>query len=215
MNYSRSALITLAAALFFAVLTPLYAEKRPPMDMNGRGRGMRGNAVFWRVFSELSDAERKKMQELQRNNPEEFAAEMRKRVEAHEKKIQAKIEHLSALIGKYRKSTDEKERAKLKDELIKLEKEQFEQRLAGMARTIANTKQRVALMEKELEKRNAKKDAIVEARVDALLSGELPVPVSPRLRRGGPPHPGNRGNMPPGRFRGGPPMAPRHPGMGK
>ena len=136
---------------------------------------MRRNAMIWRVFSELDDAERKKMQELQRENPEKFALEMRSRAEAFEKQEQEKVQKLLSLIDRYRKSSDKEERAKLKAEIAKTEKERFNKRLAGHERVINSTKRRLALMEEELAKRKAKKDAIVEARVEALLSGELPV----------------------------------------
>ena len=163
---------------------------------------MRRNAVLWRVFSQLNDAERKKMHDLQRNNPEAFTVEMRKLVDKYEQLERIRNERLLSLIDKYRKSKDEKERAKLKDELTRMEKERFEQHLAGLSRTIANTRRRLAFMEKELNKRKAKKEAIVDARVEAILTGKIPVfapqgsPPPPQ----GPPGPPRR---PP--FRGKPP----------
>jgi hypothetical protein len=178
-------IVCLGALLF--VLTPLYGEKsssvgagKRPLPPPGKGRGphhygMRRNAVFWRVFSQLSEPERKKMQELQRNEPEKFTAEMRKLAEKYEQRELAWRNKLTSLIEKYRKSSDKNERSKLKAEITVMEKERFDQRIAGLTRTIAGAKRRVAMMEEDLKKRKDKAAAIVDARVEALLNGEIPV----------------------------------------
>lgn len=182
----------------------LYAGKPvpPPEKMPHPGKralpekgkpkwGMRGNAIMWRVFSQLDDGERKRLQTLQRNNPEQFTAEMRKLAEKYEKQERAWYSKMTFLIEKYRKSTDKEERSKLKAEIARMEKVRFDQRVAGLERTIAGAKRRVAMMERELEKRRTKAAAIIEARVEALLAGEIPVmPHPPRGHRPPrPPHP--------------------------
>lgn len=193
----RSALMVIA--VFSGTL--LAAEKTPgqtpppsahakPGPGGHRMKGMRRNALIWRVFSQLNETERKKMQELQRSNPEAFAAEMRKLAEQYEKKENAWRQKMVLLTGKYRKSTDKTERARLKAEVMKMEKERFGRRLSGLERTISATKKRVALMEQELNKRKERAEAIVEARVEALLSGELPLMGPPRRGPGAPPRRG-------------------------
>lgn len=160
------------------MVPPRGRGEMPPHRFRGgdrRAENMYRNAMIWRVFSELDDAERKKMQELQRENPEKFALEMRSRAEALEKKELEMVRKLQSLIEKYRNSSDKEERAKLKSEISRMEKERFNKRLAGHERIINSTKRRLAMMQEELEKRKAKKEAIVEARVEAMLSGELPV----------------------------------------
>ena len=183
-------------------LAPLYGEKASPVGAGkrplppGKGRGphhygMRRNAVFWRVFSQLSEPERKKMQELQRNDPEKFAAEMRKLAEKYEQRELAWRNKLTSLIEKYRKSSDKNERSKLKAEITVMEKERFDQRIAGLTRTIAGAKRRVAMMEEDLKKRKDKAAAIVDARVEALIKGEIPVMPPRRVmppRKEGIPH---------------------------
>ena len=174
------------------------AAQEKPGPGNGRMRGMRRNALIWRAFSQLNETERKKMQELQRSNPEAFAAEMRKLAEQYEKKENAWREKMELLTEKYRKSTDKAERSKIKAEMMKMEKVRFDKRLGDLEKTIAATKQRVALMEQDLKKRKERSDAIVEARVEAILSGELPLPGAGPVR---PPMMG-----PPRRGPGAPPM---------
>ena len=177
------------------------AAQEKPGPGNGRMRGMRRNALIWRAFSQLNETERKKMQDLQRSNPEAFAAEMRKLAEQFEKKENSWREKMGLLTEKYRKSTDKAERSKIKAEMMKLEKERFDKRLGDLEKTIAATKRRVAFMEQELKKRKERSDAIVEARVDAILSGELPLmgpPVMGPPRRGPGAPPLHRGpGMPP------------------
>ena len=121
-------------------------------------------------------------------NPEAFAAEMRKLVDKFEQQERTRIQKLKSLIEQYRKSSDKDERNRLKAEVAKMEKEIFNKRLAGLSRTISNAKRRVAMMEQEYKKRKAKADDIVKARVDALLTGELPVWSFPP-RRNAPPRP--------------------------
>ena len=179
------------------ILAPLCAEEMPPKEMKrerfsgksrGQSHGMRRNAVFWRVFSQLSEPERKKMQELQRNDPEQFTVEMRKLAEKYEKQALAWRSKLTSLIEKYRKSTDRNEKAGLKAEITAMEKERFEKHISGLTKTIEGAKRRVAMMEVELKKRRAKADAIVNARVEALIKGEIP--VMPPRRPGPPRKPG-------------------------
>ncbi len=173
----------------------MMGPMRPGMMRPGAARG----AAMWRAFSLLDEAERKKMLELQRNDPDKFFAEMRKLSAEFEKQEQARLKKLQCLIDKYRNSTDKAERERLKAELTKMERAQFDKRIAGLTRTVESTKRRLALMEQGLKERKEKADAIVDARVEALLSGEIPVaPAFPpaHMRQGpprqGPPHQGPR-----------------------
>ena len=190
MEHSKITRFMTIAGAAVLTLSPLCAEKLPPPRERSAAvmRGMRRNAMSWRVFSQLSDAERKKMHELQRSNPEAFSAEMRKLVDKFEQQERTRIQKLKSLIEQYRKSSDKDERNRLKAEVAKMEKEIFNKRLAGLSRTISNAKRRVAMMEQEYKKRKAKADDIVKARVDALLTGELPVWSFPP-RRNAPPRP--------------------------
>lgn len=177
MNNAKIVTIAVLSAGIMAALTPLCAEKLPPPPHQGnvKVRGMRRNALVWRVFSQLSEPERRKMQELQRNNPEAFTQKMRELADKYEQQENAWRNKMIALVDKYRKSTDKAEREKLKAEVVKMEKERFDKRLSSLAGMIAATKRRVALMEQELNKRKARSAEIIDARAEAILSGELPV----------------------------------------
>lgn len=167
--------------------------KGPGMMMRpGMRPGAARGAAMWRAFSLLDEAERKKMLELQRNDPDKFFSEMRRLSAEFEKQEQARLKKLQCLIDKYRTSTDKAERKRLKTELTKMEKAQFDKRIAGLTRTVESTKRRLVLMEQGLKERKEKADAIVEARVEALLSGEIPVAPAfpPAHMRQGPPRQG-------------------------
>lgn len=195
-----------------AAPAPGTANSPAKSGMNNRG-GRRGNALIWRVFSQLPENERRKMQELQRNNPEQFAAEMRKIAEKYEQHENSWYKKMISLVNRYRESTDKNEKAKLKAEISQLEKSRFEKRLDGLEKMIAATKKRVSLMEQDLKKRKERSKEIIEARVEAILSGEIPVgpafmphprkpgagPQMGHPRRPGPPmpHPHRPGPMPP------------------
>ena len=163
--------------------------KGPGMMRPGMRPGAARGAAMWRAFSLLDEAERKKMLELQRNDPDKFFAEMRRLSAEFEKQEQARLKKLQCLIDKYRTSTDKAERERLKTELTKMERAQFDKRIAGLTRTVESTKRRLALMEQGLKERKEKADAIVDARVEALLSGEIPVAPAypaPHMRQGPP-----------------------------
>ena len=221
MKFSGFAKIALGCMVSATVLcgaektaqpSPEKGEKVAQNTVRSRSN-RRGNALIWRVFSQLPENERKKMQELQRNNPEQFAAEMRKIAEKYEQQENAWLKEMNSLVKSYRESSDKNERARLKAEISRLEKGRFEKRLQGFEKMIAATKKRVELMEQDLKKRKEHSKEIVEARVEAILSGEIPVgpafmphprkpgpgPQMGRPRKPGPPmpHPRRPGPMPP------------------
>lgn len=180
--------------------SPEKGEKVAQNTVKSRSN-RRGNALIWRVFSQLPENERRKMQELQRNNPEQFAAEMRKIAEKYEQHEKSWYKKMISLVNRYRESSDKNEKAKLKAEISQLEKSRFEKRLDGLEKMIAATKKRVELMEQDLKKRKERSKEIIEARVEAILSGEIPVGPAfmPHPRKPGPPmpHPRRPGPMPP------------------
>ena len=171
--------IVMIAGGIAAAAIPLGAgEKALPVPE--RRKIFRGH-MAWRAFSQLNEPERKKMQALQRSDPERFAAEMKLLAEKYEKKEIAWRGKMRALIAQYRRSSDVKEKEKIKAEITKMETERFQQRISALAKTIAVNKLRVAMMEKELKKRRERSKDIVEARVDAILTGEIPLtPALPK-----------------------------------
>lgn len=172
-------LLVLAAS----VILPLESGERLPAPP--RERRIPRGALIWRAFSQLNEAERKKIQELQRTDPEKFHAAMQELAEKFEKQENAWRRKMFSLIGQYRRSTDSAEREKIKNEITRMETERFKRRLDGLAKTIARSKRRVAMMERELQKRKERSSAIVGARVEAILSGEIPFdPPGKGFRKG-------------------------------
>lgn len=187
----KNTVIVNVVAAVISVAAAAGAAEAPRKEMPPR-KIMRG-PVVWRIFSQLDETERKKLHELQRSDPEKFAAEMQKLAEKYEANEKEWRNKMHSLIGQFHRSTDKNEREKIKNEIFKMESVRFRQRLDGLERTIATNKRRVALMEQELKKRRERSGAIVEARVEAILSGEIPLNTSdappfhprknPRFRR--------------------------------
>ena len=65
------------------VLSALMVSARPVPEKRPPAPGPSGvSRHIWRAFGELSDAERKEMMQLQRENPEKFLEVMKKKAEA-------------------------------------------------------------------------------------------------------------------------------------
>lgn len=127
---------------------------------------------FWRIFSRLTPAEQKEMMNLQRTDPEKFRAAIHRKAEQIQAEQQLKRQKINELAGKIRNSKDEKETAELRKELHSILKAGFDARLAQMRRNIDVNKKRIARMEAELKKREDNAEAIVNASVDAVISGQ-------------------------------------------
>jgi len=165
--------------------TPPPANRKPPRH-NGVGPAM------WRAFSRLTEAQRQELMKLQNTDPEQFRAKMRALGEALRKEEHTRFEELMKLVERCRVSKDEKEKAALKTEIIARIRKHYLERLEDNKRQLEEMKRRTERLEKELAKRQKNADAIVKARAEALIRGELPPP--PKPRKPGPPE--NNGNNP-------------------
>lgn len=127
---------------------------------------------FWRIFSRLTPAEQKEMMNLQRTDPEKFRAAIHRKAEQIQAEQQLKRQKINELAGKIRNSKDEKEKSELRKELHSILKAGFDARLAQMRRNIDVNKKRIERMEAELKKREDNAEAIINASVDAVISGQ-------------------------------------------
>ena len=151
---------------------------RPPMMQNGP-RSQR-NPGMWRAFSQLSQKEQQELMKLQRTDPEKFRAVMQEKVAEFHAELQARQQKISDLVAKINASKDEKEKSALRAELRSIFKTSFESRISHLRRNIESNKKRIEMMEKELKKREANADAIIDTLTDAAISGKMPVPGKKR-----------------------------------
>ena len=162
-------------------------EKRPsPLARTGEERHSRH---IWRAFGELSDAERKEMLQLQRENPEKFLEVMKKKAEAFFKAEKAERQLIADLAQKYRSEKNKSRKEKIKQELSELLKKRFNKRLSINRKHVENMKKRTRILEQELDKRAANSEKIIQVQLSAVLEGkELRPPRRPY--RGVKPRPG-------------------------
>lgn len=153
-----------AASLFSAdPISPKQPERRTDARLSRH---------IWRAFGELSDAERKKMLHLQRENPAKFQEEMKKKAEAFFEAEKAEKKQFEDLVKKYRSTTDADSKEKIKSEIAQMLKKRFNKRLENNRKHIENMKRRTAILEQELDRRAANADKILEFQLNAVLEGK-------------------------------------------
>ncbi len=137
----------------------------------------------WRAFGRLSEGERQKLMELQRTDPESFQQKLRELGEALYKQEAERTAELRKLVASFRAAGSDAERNRLREKIMTMAREDFQQRLEENRRQLQEMKRRAAQFEKELDKRAANADEAVAARVEALLSGldevRAPLPQPP------------------------------------
>ncbi|MCQ2379148.1 MAG: hypothetical protein MJ016_08110 [Victivallaceae bacterium] len=153
--------VCLAFCMVCAVSATASEKGNPRMD-----------SCMWEAFSCLNDAERAELMKLQRDEPEKFRAEMEKRAEAVYREKLAHYEEMQKIVDRCIASTDEAEKAALKAQLREKLASGFDRRLALHRRQAEAMKRRAASIEKEIDRRAASRDAILDAHLDAVLSGK-------------------------------------------
>ncbi len=174
-------LIFLGALLAgFAVMAEEAAPPpQPPPGGPGARRDDRSGRMFWRAFSQLDEAERKELTELQSRDQEAFRKKMQQKAEEFRKKEEARELQLRKLIESYRKASD-KEKEALKVQLAAFVREDFNRRLEESRRHLESMKQGVKTIEAELVKREKNADAAVNAAVEQMLQTGEPIWLGPR-----------------------------------
>ena len=163
---------------------PSKEHRRPPRPprspmMQTGSRGQR-NPGIWRAFSQLPQEEQKELMRLQRTDPEKFRAIMQEKVAKFHAELLARQQKISDLVAKINAAKDDKEKSALRAELRNIFKSSFESRISHLRRNIESNKKRIEMMEKELKKREANADAIIDALTDTAISGKMPVPRKKR-----------------------------------
>lgn len=158
------------------------AEAVPAMQPERRGDA-RMSRHIWRAFGELSDAERKQMLQLQRENPAKFQEEMQKKAEAFLEAERTERKQFEDLVQTYRNCKDAAQKQKIKTEIAQMLKKRFNKRLENNRKHIESMKRRTAILEQELDKRAANADKILELQLNAILEGkEIRPPRRPERR---------------------------------
>ena len=138
--------------------------------------------LMWQAFARLSQEEKQKLMEIQRQDPEKFRAIMREKAEALHASRMARQRELNDIARRYRESSDPAEKERLKTELREKLRADFNQRLQDARRDLESNRKRLERMEVELRRREKNQDAIVEAVLADKLAGREPPPPPHRRK---------------------------------
>ncbi len=172
-----------------AVKTPaepprqIQEKKLSPPPHNSRSpEKFRRGPGLWKAFSTLSPEEQRELMKIQRQDPEKFKQLMQAKIEVIYQQEQIRRQKQNELVQKYHAEKDPAVREKIKAELRKKINDDFQKRLAANRRDLENNKKRIARMEVELQKREKKRDKIVEAILLNRLS-DNPRPMPDKRRK--------------------------------
>ena len=180
--------LTLAIVLSALAVSARPAPENRPPHHGPAGEG-RLSRHIWRAFGELSDAERKEMMQLQRENPDKFLEVMKKKAEAFFKAEKAERQLLADLVQKYRAEKNKAAKEKIKNEISEILTKRFNKRLALNRKHVESMKKRTQMLEQELDKRAANSEKIINFQLEAMLQGRELRPMRPPFR-GAKPRPG-------------------------
>ena len=181
-------LILTAAVSVLIVSARSLPEKAPLRTQPGPPRESRLSRHIWRAFGELSDAERKEMMQLQRENPDKFLEVMKKKAEEFFNAEKAERQLLTDLVQKYQAEKNKSDKEKIKKQISEILAKRFNKRLALNRKHIESMKKRTQMLEKELDERAANSEKIIKVQLDAILEGkELRPPRRPPHRGPKPP----------------------------
>jgi hypothetical protein len=127
----------------------------------------------WRYFSTLTDEERAKLLQVQRQDPEQFRKILFEKGQLLKQKEFAAFEELKNKVALWKKTTNKVEKEKIKAEITLQLKKDFFKRLAENRRHNEELKKRVLKMELELKKREEKANDIIKAQVEGILNGRI------------------------------------------
>ena len=161
----------------------------PPPPPRGAhpGPGMKNQRIprnIWRAFAELSDAERKEMLNIQRNDPDKFRELMSARALDIEKAERAERQHLTTLVEQFKAAKNDAEKDNIRNQMRDIHRKRFNKRLESNRRHLEAMKRRAEFLEKELDKRAENAEKIVDLLTESMLTGKNPFGEHHERRRG-------------------------------
>lgn len=172
--------LILSAGILAGIVAAAPAEHAPaPPRHPGPGTQerrlrFRNGPGMWMVFSQLSEEERREMEKLQRENPEEFRKIMSEKADKLYREREKRRAELRELAGKCRNAATPEEKANLKKQLAEEVSKDFRRHLEANRKQIGEMKRRTAQLEERLQRREKNMDKAVEDFVNALIEGKAP-----------------------------------------
>jgi len=125
--------------------------------------------LFRKFISELSQEDLEKLKKLNKENPEAFKEEMRKRMESKRSEFEGQNSKASELAGKFHSAQNDNEKAKIKDELRNSVKKEFDSKMEMNRKRLEQAEKQLGEFKVKLDERKKKADEIIDGRVGDLL----------------------------------------------
>ena len=122
-----------------------------------------------KFISELSPEDLERLKKLNKENPEAFREEIRKKLEAKRSEAEGQNKQASELAEKFRKAEGDKEKVKIKGELRDSVKDEFEKKMEINRKRLEQAEKQLSEFKVKLDERKKKADEIIDGRVNDLL----------------------------------------------
>jgi hypothetical protein len=172
MKYLLSGLLI---ALFITV--PAIAEEK---KANNKRQGSEGKyqknterrkpAEQWRILDEISEDERARLRKLYDSDQKAFRKELAKIVSQIRQKEKERDQLVKSLVQKYKTAKDPDEKKKVYEELRKLTRKIFMQKMENNRKRLESLEKHVKTLRRQYEFRKHNADKIIQSRLDALTS---------------------------------------------
>ncbi len=125
--------------------------------------------LFRKFITDLSQEDFEKLKKLNKDNPEAFREELRKRMESKRSELEEQNGKASELAEKFRKVQGDNEKAKIKSDLRDSVKEEFERKMEMNRKRLEQAEKQLGEFRAKLDERRTKADEIINGRVNDLL----------------------------------------------
>ncbi len=125
--------------------------------------------LFRKFISELSPEDLERLKKLNKENPEAFREEIRKKLESKRSESEGQNKQASELAEKFRKADADKEKVKIKNELRDSVKDEFEKKMEINRKRLEQAEKQLSEFKVKLDERKKKADEIIDGRVNDLL----------------------------------------------
>ena len=139
-----------------------------PNKVAGDNFGDRGG-LFGKFISELSQEDFERLKKLNKDNPEAFREEIRKKMESKRSELGEQNGKASELAEKFRKTQDDSEKEKIKNELRNSVKEEFDRKMELNFKRLEQAEKQLGEFKARLDDRKKKTEEIIDGRVNDLL----------------------------------------------
>ncbi|HBC85608.1 MAG TPA: hypothetical protein DCZ94_01510 [Lentisphaeria bacterium] len=145
------------------------AEKERSGKLQIEGMKDRSESVT-KFISQLTPDEIEKFKKLQKENPDAYKEEIKKKLESRKNERDEQTAKLNELVEKYRNSRKDDEKMKIKEELKILIKAEFDKKMESSRQRLEQAEKQLQDFKAKYEDRKKNADQIVEGRITDLIT---------------------------------------------